>query len=127
MYYDGSQIKSVDYSSGRTARDVITFAMDKAKSLAFKRIGQKSGGSSGSSGGGSGTFRLLPLHVYSCFRCSLLTQRTSVVILNTTTSFLVKFIPCHFRGLSAAVDEQCRPLVVYLEIPLQNTHYGMQR
>ena len=54
MYHDGTKIKSVDYNSGRTAKDIINFAMDKAKSLAFKRIGQKSGGSSGSSGGGAG-------------------------------------------------------------------------
>ena len=55
MYHDGTKVKAVDYNSGRTAKDIITFAMDKAKSLAFKRIGQKASGSSGSSGGGSGT------------------------------------------------------------------------
>jgi protein disulfide-isomerase A6 len=52
MYHDGTKVKAVDYKSGRTAKDIITFAMEKAKSLAFKRIGQKSGGSSS---GGSGT------------------------------------------------------------------------
>lgn len=54
MYHDGTRIKSVDYNSGRTAKDIINFAMDKAKSLAFKRIGQKSGSSGGGGGSGEG-------------------------------------------------------------------------
>lgn len=53
MYHDGSQIKAVDYKSGRTAEDIINFAMDKAKALALKRIGKKASSSGGSTGGGS--------------------------------------------------------------------------
>ncbi len=67
MFYTDSKgkVKSVDYQAGRTAKDVINFAMDKAKALAFKRIGEKapSGGSrpsggaaGGAAGGGDGGF-----------------------------------------------------------------------
>lgn len=55
MYHDGSQIKAVEYKSGRTAEDIINFAMDKAKALALKRIGKKASSSGGSAGGGSKT------------------------------------------------------------------------
>jgi hypothetical protein len=57
MYHDGGKIKSVDYKGSRTAKEIIEFGMDKAKALAFKRIGEKvpkaSGGGGGSGGGGS--------------------------------------------------------------------------
>ncbi|KXZ53899.1 hypothetical protein GPECTOR_6g817 [Gonium pectorale] len=54
LYVDDASgsIKSVDYNGGRTTKDLVNFAMDKAKSLALKRIGEKASGS-GSSGGGS--------------------------------------------------------------------------
>ena len=51
FYVDGGKIKSSDYQGGRTAKEMINFVVDKAKSLAFKRIGEKSGGGGG--GGGS--------------------------------------------------------------------------
>jgi hypothetical protein len=54
MYHDGNTIKAVDYNAGRTAKDIISFALDKSRALAFKRIGQKpSSSSSGSSSGGA--------------------------------------------------------------------------
>jgi len=49
MWHDGKAIKSVDYKGGRTAKEIITFGMDKAKALALKRIGEKGSQSSGSS------------------------------------------------------------------------------
>lgn len=55
MYHDGSQIKAVDYKGGRTAEDIINFAMDKSKALALKRIGKKASSSGSSTGGGSKT------------------------------------------------------------------------
>eukprot|EP00200_Dunaliella_tertiolecta_P006573 CAMPEP_0202346832 /NCGR_PEP_ID=MMETSP1126-20121109/5451_1 /ASSEMBLY_ACC=CAM_ASM_000457 /TAXON_ID=3047 /ORGANISM="Dunaliella tertiolecta, Strain CCMP1320" /LENGTH=437 /DNA_ID=CAMNT_0048938291 /DNA_START=34 /DNA_END=1347 /DNA_ORIENTATION=- len=54
VYADGDKIKTSDYNGQRSAKDLINFAFDKAKSLALKRIGEKpsSGGSSGGGGGG---------------------------------------------------------------------------
>ncbi|GFH17264.1 uncharacterized protein HaLaN_13857 [Haematococcus lacustris] len=49
----GDKVKATDYQGGRTAKDFIQYAFDKAKSLALKRIGEKAGGGSGSSGKGS--------------------------------------------------------------------------
>lgn len=58
---DSGNIKSSDYNSGaRTAKDLITFALDKAKAYALKRIGASggsksgNGGSKGSAGGAGG-------------------------------------------------------------------------
>ena len=48
MYHDGKAIKAVDFKGGRTAKEIITFGMDKAKALALKRIGEKAAPSSGS-------------------------------------------------------------------------------
>lgn len=52
-------IKSSDYNGGRSAKEIVAFAMDKAKAFAFKQLGEKppSGGSSGgraSGGAGAG-------------------------------------------------------------------------
>lgn len=55
LYVDDSSgsIKSVDYNGGRAAKDLVNWALDKARNLALKRIGEKpSGGSSGGSAGG---------------------------------------------------------------------------
>ncbi|KAG2442054.1 hypothetical protein HYH02_009845 [Chlamydomonas schloesseri] len=60
LYVDnaGGSVKSVDYNGGRTAKELVTFALDKAKALALKRLGEKpdsgSGGSRGGGGGGGG-------------------------------------------------------------------------
>ncbi|GFR51819.1 hypothetical protein Agub_g14281 [Astrephomene gubernaculifera] len=61
LYVDDASgaIKSVDYNGGRSAKELVTFALDKAKSLAMKRLGEKDSGSSsgsrsGSAGSGSG-------------------------------------------------------------------------
>ncbi|KAG2496699.1 hypothetical protein HYH03_005115 [Edaphochlamys debaryana] len=61
LYVDESgSIKSTDYNGGRTAKELVTFALDKARSLAMKRLGEKdsgsksSGGSKGSRGGNGG-------------------------------------------------------------------------
>jgi protein disulfide-isomerase A6 len=51
LYVDGGKIKSSDYTGGRTAKEMIQFALDKAKSLAFKRIGEKPSSSGGGSAG----------------------------------------------------------------------------
>ena len=51
FYVDGGKIKSSDYQGGRTAKEMINFVADKAKSLAMKRIGEKSGGGGGGGGG----------------------------------------------------------------------------
>jgi hypothetical protein len=77
MYHDGTKLKSVDYTAGRTAKDIITFAMDKAKSLAFKRIGQKSGGSSS---GGSGAHTLDAICWHLCLLQSMHHTHTPVLI-----------------------------------------------
>ncbi|KAL6763389.1 thioredoxin-like protein [Haematococcus lacustris] len=53
MYLEGDKVKATDYQGGRTAKDFIQYAFDKAKSLALKRIGEKAGGGGGSSGKGS--------------------------------------------------------------------------
>ena len=52
FYVDSGKIKSSDYQGGRTAKEMITFVTDKAKALALKRIGEKSGGGGGGGGGG---------------------------------------------------------------------------
>lgn len=52
MYADESgKVKAVDYSGGRDAKSIIGWAMDKAKALALKRIGEKASSGSASSGG----------------------------------------------------------------------------
>ncbi|EFJ45579.1 hypothetical protein VOLCADRAFT_105867 [Volvox carteri f. nagariensis] len=55
LYVDDAtgSIKSLDYNGGRTAKDLVTFALDKAKSLAMKRLGEKASSGSGSSSGSS--------------------------------------------------------------------------
>lgn len=67
MYHDGKAIKAVDYKGGRTAKEIITFGMDKAKALALKRIGEKASKSSGTSSG-TGSSGALPLRWYSAGR-----------------------------------------------------------
>jgi protein disulfide-isomerase A6 len=52
FYVLNGAIKSSDYNGGRTAKDLVAFALDKAKAYAFKQLGEKAPG--GSSGGGSG-------------------------------------------------------------------------
>lgn len=61
MYADeNGKIKASDYTGGRTAKDMVTFLADKAKSLALKRLGEKAAPSGGGgekkkpSGGGGG-------------------------------------------------------------------------
>ncbi|PNW80746.1 hypothetical protein CHLRE_07g328150v5 [Chlamydomonas reinhardtii] len=57
LYVDDASgsIKTVDYNGGRTAKELVTFALDKAKSLALKRLGEKAdSGSSRGSGAGNG-------------------------------------------------------------------------
>ena len=44
-----------DYNGGRTAKDIIDFALSQAKSVASSRIGQKSSGGGSGSGSGSGS------------------------------------------------------------------------
>lgn len=70
MYSLDGKVKSQDYNGGRTAKDIVNFAMDKAKALALKRIGAKpeakpsgggGGGGSGSRGGGGGEAAGVPL------------------------------------------------------------------
>jgi protein disulfide-isomerase A6 len=52
FYVLNGAIKSSDYNGGRTAKDLVAFALDKAKAYAFKQLGEKP--PSGSSGGGGG-------------------------------------------------------------------------
>eukprot|EP00883_Tetradesmus_obliquus_P011814 jgi/Sobl393_1/4620/SZX79247.1 len=59
FYVSNGVIKSSDYNGGRSAKEIVAFAMDKAKAFAFKQLGEKppSGGSSGgraSGGAGAG-------------------------------------------------------------------------
>jgi len=60
FYVRDGALKSSDYNGGRAARDIVAWAIDKARALAFKRLGEKapggsSGGSGGAGGGGSGS------------------------------------------------------------------------
>jgi len=50
---DGS-IKTKDYNGGRSAKEIVSFAMDKARAYAFKLLGEKPPSDSGSRGGGAG-------------------------------------------------------------------------
>lgn len=43
---------SSDYQGQRGAPDIVTWAIDKARAYALKRLGEPSGGSNGGSGGG---------------------------------------------------------------------------
>ncbi|KAG1665201.1 hypothetical protein FOA52_002602 [Chlamydomonas sp. UWO 241] len=52
FYVDSGKVKSIDYSAGRTAKDMVAFVFEKAKSLAMKRLGEKSGGGGGGGSGG---------------------------------------------------------------------------
>jgi protein disulfide-isomerase A6 len=56
FYVQNGAIKSSDYNGGRSAKEIVAFAMDKAKAYAFKQLGEKppSGGSSGGRAGGAG-------------------------------------------------------------------------
>ena len=47
-------IGKIDYSGGRTASEMVAWAMDQAKKIALKKIGAKSEKQQKSSGGGSG-------------------------------------------------------------------------
>ncbi|CAG9460579.1 unnamed protein product [Pedinophyceae sp. YPF-701] len=48
------EIKSIDYNGGRTAKDMVAWAMGKATSLVQKRLSGGSGSGSGSAGGSGG-------------------------------------------------------------------------
>ena len=57
LYVDDGKIKSSDYNGGRTAKEMLDYIFDKAKSFAAKRIGEKKasgGGGGGSKSGGGG-------------------------------------------------------------------------
>lgn len=58
FYVSNGAIKSSSYNGGRSAKELVAFALDKAKAYAFKQLGEKppSGGSSGSgrAAGGAG-------------------------------------------------------------------------
>jgi protein disulfide-isomerase A6 len=59
FYVSNGAVKSSDYNGGRSAKEIVAFAMEKAKAYAFKQLGEKppsGGGSSGgrASGGGAG-------------------------------------------------------------------------
>lgn len=49
-FFGEDKSKPLDYSGGRTANDLINFALEQAKKVAFARMGQKP--KSGSSSGG---------------------------------------------------------------------------
>jgi hypothetical protein len=82
MYHDGSTIKAVDYKGGRTAKELITFGMDKAHNLALKRIGEStkrhSGGGSAKDQGSGG--------VVSCM--AAVAQIVHVILLIRTLSYI---------------------------------------
>lgn len=64
FYVSGGSIKSSSYNGGRSAKEIVAFAMDKARAYAFKQLGEKppSGGSSGgsrSAGGGAGAIHVI--------------------------------------------------------------------
>lgn len=44
-------IKSLDYQGARDAKALVTYAADKAKALALKKLGAKPGGAAGSNSG----------------------------------------------------------------------------
>eukprot|EP00882_Tetradesmus_deserticola_P001203 GHRQ01001301.1.p1 GENE.GHRQ01001301.1~~GHRQ01001301.1.p1 ORF type:complete len:457 (+),score=199.58 GHRQ01001301.1:162-1532(+) len=57
FYVLNGAIKSSDYSGGRSAKELVAFAMDKAKAYAFKQLGEKPPSGSGrasSAGAGAG-------------------------------------------------------------------------
>eukprot|EP00878_Enallax_costatus_P001518 GHUV01001669.1.p1 GENE.GHUV01001669.1~~GHUV01001669.1.p1 ORF type:complete len:459 (+),score=78.64 GHUV01001669.1:164-1540(+) len=54
FYVSDGKIKSSSYNGGRSAKEIVAFAMDKARAYAFKQLGEKAP-SGGSSSGGSRT------------------------------------------------------------------------
>ncbi|WPT13493.1 Protein disulfide-isomerase like 2-2 [Picochlorum sp. SENEW3] len=57
MYSDASgKIKAVDYTGGRTASDMASWAMSQANKIVLGRLGQKSSSSSSRSGGSTSGF-----------------------------------------------------------------------
>eukprot|EP00882_Tetradesmus_deserticola_P021966 GHRQ01023825.1.p1 GENE.GHRQ01023825.1~~GHRQ01023825.1.p1 ORF type:complete len:259 (-),score=75.64 GHRQ01023825.1:10-786(-) len=57
FYVLNGAIKSSDYNGGRSAKELVAFAMDKAKAYAFKQLGEKPPSGSGrasSAGAGAG-------------------------------------------------------------------------
>jgi protein disulfide-isomerase A6 len=50
-FFGENKQKAEDYNGGRTASDIITFALNQAKTVANARIGAKSSSGSSSSGG----------------------------------------------------------------------------
>eukprot|EP00887_Chlorella_sp_A99_P006680 scaffold3.g6680.t1 len=48
------QIKTVDYSGGRSAKELVEWALQQAQRVALGRIGVEAGGAGGSGGGGGG-------------------------------------------------------------------------
>lgn len=51
LYNSKGTIKTVDYNGGRSAKELVTFSMDKARAYALKQLGDKPSSSSSSSGG----------------------------------------------------------------------------
>jgi hypothetical protein len=47
VYAEGDKLKSSDYNGNRSAKDMVLFAMEKAKNLALKRLGEKPSSGSG--------------------------------------------------------------------------------
>eukprot|EP00775_Hariotina_reticulata_P009043 gene9043-9214_t len=52
FYVQGGKIKSSDYNGGRSATELVSFALDKAKAYAFKQLGEKPPSGTGGGGGG---------------------------------------------------------------------------
>jgi len=53
-FFGDDKQKPIDYSGGRTASEIITFALNQAKTIANARIGAKSSSGSGSGSGSGG-------------------------------------------------------------------------
>lgn len=51
FYVVDGKIKSSAYNGGRSAKEIVTFAMDKARAYAFKQLGEKPPSGGGSSKG----------------------------------------------------------------------------
>lgn len=52
-FFGAKKQSPVDYNLGRTAKDIVGFVMDQAKSIALSRLGGSAGSSSSGSGSGS--------------------------------------------------------------------------
>lgn len=54
LYNKSGKLKAVDYKGGRSAKEIVEWALAQASKIALSRIGVKSSGSAGSGGGGGG-------------------------------------------------------------------------